>query len=561
MTTITENHNNTERDESSRFVQMCSSAMNDAVSIAVFILVTVFPLILHNSYYDILETKYQCYRFCVLALLAALPFLVAGMVSIDLKKFQGRHTDAFLSRLHPRNWKRTFCAVDAAVLFFWAAVVISTLQSDYLYEAFWGTEGRFSGLLMLTLYVASFFIIYHFWKFQGRFLELFLAVSMLMCLFGITDYFRMDILHFRKTGEAVSAMRSYTSTIGNINTYTAFAGIFAGLSTALFALEKKLFKRMWYYLCMVVSFAAILMGRSDNAYLSIAAVFVLLPFMLFADREGIKRYLMIAATFFTVIQLIAAINERFADVVIGMDQAFVIIADLCRAFWLAPLLWVMVVIFYVYDKKYRAKPDSSIKQRFSLVHIWGVFALFLLLLACFAFVDVNLWGHAERYGSLSRYLLFDDAWGSRRGYIWRKSLWMYKRMPFPHRLFGCGPDTYGCLVSKTIILETNGYLGSYLDNAHNNFLQYLVTLGIVGLAAYLVFLGTSFFRLFKNRDKSPYVPAILLAAACYVFQSLINIDVPIVTPFLWLLLAMGMAACKKQKQTKNYFSVERYKGL
>ena len=121
-------------------------------------------------------------------------------------------------------------------------------------------------------------------------------------------------------------------------------------------------------------------------------------------------------------------------------------------------------------------------------------------------------------------------------------------MPFLHKLFGCGPDTFGCLVSKTIIFETNSYLGSYLDNAHNNFLQYLVTLGIVGLTAYLAFLGTVFARLFKNRDKSPYIPAILLAAACYVLQSVINIDVLIVTPFLWLLLAMGMAACKSQRK-------------
>ena len=479
MTMMTENQNNTEQSESTSFAQKCSSVMNDAVSIAVLVLITVFPLIFHNSYYDILETKYRCYRFCVIALLITLPFLVLGMVSIDLKKFQGRHTDIFLSRLHPKNWKKTFCAVDAAVLFFWAAVVISTLQSDYLYEAFWGNEGRFSGLMMLTLYVASFLLVFHFWKFNGAFLELFLGVGMLMSVFGITDYFRMDILHFRKSGDAVTAMASYTSTIGNINTYTAFVGIFVGLSVTLFALEKKPLKQIWYYLCMVVSFAAILTGRSDNAYLSIAAVFILLPFLLFTSREGIKRYLIIAATFFTVIQFVAVVNERFADAVLALDHAFGIIADFSRNFWLAPFLWVTVLVFWIYDKKFREKPKSFKKLKFSLVHMWGAFILLLLVTACFVFVDVNLLGHAERYGSLSSYLLFNDSWGSSRGYIWRRSLWMYNRMPFLHKLFGCGPDTFGCLVSKTIIFETNSYLGSYLDNAHNNFLQYLVTLGIV----------------------------------------------------------------------------------
>lgn len=545
MTRTTKNQNDTGQDESSRFVQKCSSVMNDTVSIAVFILVTVFPLILHNSYYDILETKYQCYRFSILALLASLPFLILGMVSIDLKKFQGQHTNNFLSRLHPKNWTKTFSVVDAAVLAFWVIVCISTLQSNFRHEAFWGNEGRFSGLLLLTLYVASFFIISHFWKFNGAFLELFLAVSMLMCLFGITDYFQMDILHFRKTVDSVHAMASYTSTIGNINTYTAFVGIFMGLSVTLFALERKPLKQIWYYLCMTISFIAILTGRSDNAYLSIATIFILLPFLLFSSKEGLKRYLIIAATFSTVIVLIATVNERFADVVLAMDSAFYILSNLCKTLWLAPLLWIMVILVWLYSKKHNAKTSFFSKLHFRPVHIWGIFILVSLFIACFLFVDVNLWGHAERYGSLSQYLLFNDDWGSNRGYIWRRSLWMYNRMPLLHKLFGCGPDTYGCLVSKTIIFETNNHLGSYLDNAHNAFLQYLITIGLAGLAAYTAFLGTSFFRLFKNRKLNPYIPAILTATCCYAFQSTINLDVPVVTPFLWLLLAMGMAACKE----------------
>ncbi len=546
MTMMTKPQNNTEQDESRRFVQKCSSVMNDAVSIAIFILITVFPLILHNSYYDILETKYQYYRLCILALLASLPFIVLGMVSIDLKKFQGQHTNDFLSRLHPRNWKRTFSAVDVAAFAFWLMAGISTLQSNFRQEAFWGNEGRFSGFLLLTLYAASFFIISHFWKFNGAFLELFLAVSMLMCLFGITDYFQMDILHFRKTSTATAAMITYTSTIGNINTYTAFVSIFMGLSATLFALEKTHRKQIWYYLCMVISFIAILMGRSDSAYLSIATIFVLFPFLLFSNRNGIKRYLIIAATFSTVVQLIDITNEWFVDIVIGVEPAFEIIANLCKALGLTPLLWIMVVLVWLYNKKHDTKTgEGSKSSHFRPVHIWGIFILISLFIACFLFADVNLWGHTERYGPLSQYLLFNDSWGSNRGYIWRRSLWMYNKMPLLHKLFGCGPDTYGCLVSKTIIFEANSYLGSYLDNAHNAFLQYLITIGLAGLTAYMVFLGTSFFRLFKNRKQNPYIPAILIATCCYAFQSTINLDVPIVTPFLWLLLAMGMAACKK----------------
>ncbi len=547
MTTMTESKNDTGSESCREFSKKCSSIMNDTVSIAILILVTVFPLIFHNSYYDILETKYQCYRFCILLLLAAIPFLVLGMVYIDLKKFEGQNTNDFLLRLHPRNWKKTFCAADAAVLAFWLATGISTLQSDYLHEAFWGDQGRFSGFLLLTLYVASYIIISHFWKFNGNFLELFLAVSMLLCLFGITDYFRMDIMHFRKTSDAVIAMASYTSTIGNINTYTAYVGIVIGLSSAMFALEKKPLKQLWYYLCLVISFTAILMGRSDNAYLSIAAVFVFLPFILFTNREGIKKYLIITATFFTIIQFIAIINKLYPSIIIGTDSLFTIIAGFCQTLRLAPLLWILVIMFWIYDRKLGKNTSFSVGKNITLVHIWGVLILLLILAVCVVFFDANIRGNAERYGSFGQYLLFNDRWGTSRGYIWSKSLWMYKRLPLLHKLFGCGPDTYGCLVNKTIVFDVYNVFGNTtLDNAHNSFLQYLVTIGLAGLITYLTFLGTSFWHLMKNRKKNPYIPAILLAVICYVFQSSINLDVPIVTPFMWLLLAMGIAACKEK---------------
>lgn len=43
------------------FAETCGSVASGIISIALFVLLFIFPLILHNSYFDILETKYQCY--------------------------------------------------------------------------------------------------------------------------------------------------------------------------------------------------------------------------------------------------------------------------------------------------------------------------------------------------------------------------------------------------------------------------------------------------------------------------------------------------------------------
>ena len=83
MSITTESSNKTENESSANtklpdshsFSQNCSSIINDAVSIVVFVLAAVFPLVFHNSYYDILQTKYYFYRFCILILLFLLALL------------------------------------------------------------------------------------------------------------------------------------------------------------------------------------------------------------------------------------------------------------------------------------------------------------------------------------------------------------------------------------------------------------------------------------------------------------------------------------------------------
>lgn len=165
--------------------------------------------------------------------------------------------------------------LDIAMLCFVAAASVSTLQSEYLYESFWGNEGRYSGLFLILIYGAGYFIITRFLDAKQWYLDAFLAAGILACLFGITDYFQMDLLGF-KVNIAPEDYPIYTSTIGNINTYTSFVALVMGASAALFTAEKNLKRAVWYYVCTVIAFLAIIMGNSDNAYLSLAALFACL---------------------------------------------------------------------------------------------------------------------------------------------------------------------------------------------------------------------------------------------------------------------------------------------
>ena len=431
------------------FTSTCSSIINGVISFIIFLLVLVFPLIYNNAYFDILVTKYRFYWVCVVAMLVLCFILSLIMMVIDIMEYNGRHAKALFSRLLPQKWKETFCISDISALVFWGILVISTLQSDYVYEAFWGNEGRFSGLFLMSLYISSYFLISRFWHVKSWLLGLFLFSGMVMCFIGITDYFQLDVLLLRSGKNMIDPSEStiFTSTVGNINTYTAYVALIMGFSGAMFSTAKKSCHLILYYICMVISFMAIILGCSDNAYLSLAALFVFAPVFLFKCRLGIKRYLIMIASFFSVVQLVDWINQKFVDTVIGLDSLFQVIVNFRLLLPITVIMWMLIAGIYYYDKK---TDKDALELDKKPVKIWLLFMAAAMLVIGFIFCDANFGGHAERYGSIGYYLEFKDSWGTNRGYIWRKTVDLYMDFKTMHKLFGYGLDTFGILVQRCI---------------------------------------------------------------------------------------------------------------
>lgn len=526
------------------FSSACSSAVNDIIGLCVFILMTVFPLLYEEAYTNIMDVKYICYYQAVIGMLVLLLAAVLVMAAVDFKKYKGVHTKNVLGGLLPRNWKRTFLAADFAVIIFWVAVAVSTFCSDYFYESFWGNEGRYSGMFLLSLYVLAYLVISRFWRPERWILELFLVTGMIMCVIGITDYFRLDVLNFRGPDIPLEESDIFTSTIGNINYYTAYVGMVMGFCASLFLTAKKKHYIIWYYACMVISFFAIIMGCSDNAYFAIAALFGLIPFAVFKNRGCVNRYLVMLASFFTVVLCIDRINQVFADRVIGLDSLFMVITSFGGLVYAVAFLWMFAIGFWYYGKK-KNLGSGDCGNRF--LYAWGVFSLLVLLAIGFVLYDANAAGHGERYGAARNYLVFSKNWGSERGYIWGASVKLYQEFSWMKKLFGYGPDTFGILTTENIIYEMTRITNKLYDCAHNEYLHYLLTIGFVGAAAYLAFLGSSIQYMWKNRKKNPYIIGFLGAVLCYAFQAVINNSLPLITPMMWLLLSIGVAECRASK--------------
>lgn len=493
------------------------------IDIFVIAILCIFPLVVTDKYYNILQTKYYFYIGSVC--LMAIVFLMNAIV--EHRKIKG-----YLSDFQWKVFIKKFSVTDITLLIFLLTATVSTICSDYVYESFWGNEGRFSGLFLLGLYGVAYFLVTRFGKFKDWYLDIFLGANMLVCLFGITDYFKMDILHF-KVDMVESQKFIFTSTIGNINTYTALVGMVVATATVLFSMEKVWKRKLYYYVCMVIGFFSLIMGISDNAYLSLAALLGLLPLFLFKNKKGIKNYLIIIATFFSVIQCIDWINNVMGEKVYGIDSAFSIIVNYRGLIWLVIGLWLAIGLWHEVD--HRQKEQHDLKNNF-MCYVWLAVIIIVVIGFIYILFDVNVNGNAERYGAFNSYLLFNDDWGTHRGYIWRNAMECFRDFNPLKKLIGFGPDTFGIiLLDKT----KNNIYGEIYDTAHNEYIHYLLTVGIIGVTSYVIYLCSFIVNGVRICKNNPTVIAIVLAVICYSVQAFVNLNLPIATPIMWMLLMLG----------------------
>ena len=529
--------------------QVISGFVGNVTAIATLLLLFVFPLyITSENYSNILRAKYKFFWLMVVVLAAVC--LLAGLawLFIDRMEYGGAGMKKFFSRMKPSNWKAVFPVSERGLLTFIVIALLSTLTSEYLYESFWGNEGRYSGFFLLLLHVVMYFLLSRFLRFRQWYLDAFLLSSSLAGLFGITDYFRMDIMGY-KVGVPQITADIFTSTFGNINTFTAFLGMALAVAAALFAVEKNGKRALWYFLHLAIASAALITSQSDNGYLAVAALFISLPFFLFKTRMGLRRYLVILAVFFSAAAWVGWVNVAMEETVIGLSGIGGVVTTLPGLPVLAAALWLAAVALFVLDRK-REKagkngdgdglsddPLSPLPRR---IWMWAMIAA--VLAVAVMFVDANFLGHGERYGALGQFLVFDDDWGTQRGFVWRIAFEDYRNKFTPlQRVLGYGPDTFGIITTKFNKMEMHYATGQIYDSAHNAYIHYFATIGPIGLAGYLVFLIGSLKRFASAVKEKPVTLAVFAAVLCYSAQALVNIDLPIVTPFLWGFLAVGAA--------------------
>ena len=107
--------------------------------------------------------------------------------------------------------------------------------------------------------------------------------------------------------------------------------------------------------------------------------------------------------------------------------------------------------------------------------------------------------------------------------------------------------------------ETTGMI---YDSAHNELLQYLYTNGIIGLTAYLgqvigaaaAAVKTGLAAEKGEGAREPYYAAYIwafgFAVVCYAAQSVVNINIPVVSPLLWIFIMFTEVLAREMRKEK-----------
>lgn len=517
------------------------------ITVCVFtlIIIAVFPLVFRDYYFDILKVKYIFYYGTIILMAVVMLIIAIIFMCIDRCNYNWGGVKSLKSKFSIKALRKS----DWAMIAFLIAVAISTFQSDYFYESFWGNEGRFMGMFLILLYGVSFFIISRCLKFKQWYLDVFLAAGMVACIIGIMQFFKFDPIGFKANIDSRD-YPSFASTIGNINTYTSYIALISGMAMALFAIEKNKLRGLWYLFTVIVSLFALITGISDNAYLALMALFGLLPLYLFNNFNGLKKYMMLVSVLFSEFQIIDMISQKYPDWVLKINGVFNVIVEFDKLAHFVVILWGITIVLYVLDacvsKESILKRDNNIGRWIWLGMIAAVF-----FSGCYVLYDANIAGNADKYGSLKKYLVINDDWGTHRWYIWRIGMESYVKFPLIHKIFGYGPDTFGIITVNNYYEEMISRYHEKFDSAHNEYLQYLITIGIVGLIAYLSLFFTSIMEMIRASKKNPVVMAVVFAIVCYGAQAAVNISVPIVAPIMMTLLMIGVSAGRAADKSQS----------
>ncbi len=491
------------------------------VTLLVFLMLTLFPLAFDDHYFNITPVKYRIFAFLALGIFYS---------GIYLTLCQNIETHSGLKLKLPLRFYRNLSGGDVCMITLLMISSVSCLASEWKLAAFSGSAGTMTGLVFLLMAGGMYYGVSRHLVVKPFILYSFPVILFILTIMSTIQYCGYDIMEFLKDIDPLWT-EYYIATLGHINVFASLVSVYLSVCLYMFCCSKG--KSVFLYGIGVFSgFISLLASNSDSCYLGTGAAMIILFTISIRKASMTLRYgvsLLLASASLAFWHLLGQIfYETFRTPsklnLIAVSPPIII----------GSLLSGIVLLLAGYYGKRNSKQFSPIPSRIFI----GLFSILFVLL-----IAVIIWFSAfdkeTSLGGFENYLRFNKNWGNSRGYPWTWVIEFFISAPLFVKLLGTGPDTAGLIFVRYHNGEIKGDLDFYFISAHNVYLDYLLTIGLLGLAAYIGLLVTSICSCVRKSRDSDFYGAVGLAIASYTVISVVTISQPITVPFIFLLAALA----------------------
>ena len=492
------------------------------------VLTAVFPLwVQAGGYTDITGAKYDFFAITAIIYISAMLLIIAELVLI------GKAGDILEKFRH-------FSITQVCILAYVFCCCISAVLSEYG-TAVWQGAGRYEGLKTILLYAGIFFLISYFGKFKKRYLYLLGASVLINTVIAILQYAGFNPFSLFPNGytfhDAYTLYASaFLGTIGNVDILSAFLSLAVPLFYACYILCDRSEILLIPFVAGV--FLLLLSGVSAGAVGVGSGIFISLPLLVSAKQKAARALTAggLAALSAAVYKCLGFTYEnRMTDIYFGFGVTSAALLVLAA---------IMIALAFVIKRSGEGGHWDG--GRLRKVLAFCVVSGFLAALAVIRFYPFESGTLYEAHQVLNG--IIAPEFGSRRIQIWQAAV---KLIP-EHLWFGGGPDTLAERMTFSF-KRYNETLGktveTFIDSAHNDYLNIFVNTGIFSLLFYLAALVSAALRALRGATGDRTVMIIMTALICYLVQIFFSFSICIVSPFFWAFFGLFEASLRENNKT------------
>lgn len=501
---------------------------------AIFMIMCILlPLYMKDGYKAIGEAKSDSYKAYMIPALVIL--LVAGAVHLAVFLAEERKQGSLL-----KSVRDSVSKADLFVLAYLILSVVAMICGGFYKTAIWGYSGWNMGLMAQISFVLIYFFVSRYGTYYQSILKAMCIVALITFVLAILNRLNIDpIGYYEGLTDYQKAM--FLSTLGQVSWYGSFMVVILPVLVGFYLYAKESAHRILGLIGMSIGFATLVSYNGDSAYFALAACMLVFLWDSVNDWEKLFRYLTIPTLFLAIgkgMNLLLTWRKN-PELIYDSLTGFILESAVTWVL-LAICLILCLIIYLLYGKmqKHYSK-QAAVKIR-NVIYL--VLAAVTVLVGILWIGQVaGIFGEvvSEKLEKIS-YFRWDNEWGNGRGRIWSFGWKVFTEESFIHKIFGIGPE---CFYEYTMVHHTQEieqfWGGMALVNVHNEWLNTLISHGVIGCLSYIGIFVALFVKCFRCREKNfmfVTIPAVIVSYAAY---NIFCYQEVLCTPFVFLLMGIG----------------------